>query len=63
MAELKKRIEDLHYAISVTKTAFKYCDTPSLKDLYLQNIDYYTSEILIAESRMLAYTNGKLEEQ
>lgn len=63
MDELKKRIEELLYAINVTKTAFKYCSTPAIKDLYLQNIKYYEEEILLAEMTLAAYNNVKGHDQ
>jgi hypothetical protein len=61
--DLKKRIEDLHFAIRMTQTYFRQCSTPYLKDLYLQNIDYYHAEILIAEGQLLAYTNSSAKDQ
>lgn len=63
MQELKDRIRDLNYAIRMTETYFRYCDTPLIKDLYLQSIEFYKKEILIAESQLLAYTNGNVKDQ
>lgn len=63
MNELKKRIKDLYYAIQATETAFRYCSTPSLKDLYLQNIDHYKREIVLAETELLSYTETSIKEQ
>jgi hypothetical protein len=62
MKELKERLEELYLAVRLTKTAFRNCDTPSLKDLYLANLEYYATEIGIAEYQLLVYTNSSAED-
>lgn len=47
---LKERIKDLEYAIIQTQICFDNCDTPSIKDLYLQGIVYYKEELILARS-------------
>ena len=61
MKELKKRIEDLNLAIRLTEISFRNCDTPHYKDLHLNAIEYYRSQIVIAEGKMVIYTDLKLE--